>query len=128
MLKFFIFPQASQLLSSHDQMVINESEASLAGRLIKDIFSDRVVESVGDGDDESFGNNNNDVVPSLDSVPADIESTSLPAPTPIPVIAGPSSSRNSVKVSSQTCRLQTSRPWKNGKFRIQMVLFQRSNV
>ena len=114
MLKFFIFPQASQLLSSHDQMVINESEASLAGRLIKDIFSDGVVESVGDGDDESFGNNNNDVVPSPDSVPADIEPTSLPAPTPIPVIAGPTSSRNSLKVSPQT-----SRPWKKRKISYQ---------
>ena len=55
MLKFFIYPQVSQLLSSHDQMVTNESEASLDGRLTKDIFSDGVVESVGDGDDESFG-------------------------------------------------------------------------
>ena len=97
MLKFLIFLQVSQPSSSHDQMVMDESETFFDGRRIMDVFSDEivdvVVESVSEGAGENFGTNN-DVVPSSGSVPAAIESTSLP-PTSIPVRAGPSSSRNS---------------------------------
>ena len=114
MLKFLIFLQVSQPSSSHDQMVMDESETFFDGRRIMDVFSDEivdvVVESVSEGAGENFGTNN-DVVPSSGSVPAAIESTSLP-PTSIPVRAGPSSSRNSAQVLSQ---IPASRPAKKRK-------------